>query len=64
MNVDPRESDLSRLDEKELKAYFGEHTRTQKGGGKDEAPPPFPLWSILLAVAAALIVAEGVLLRK
>lgn len=64
VNVDPRESDLTRLDEKELKAYFGEHTRTQKGGGKDEAPPPFPLWSILLAAAAALLVTEGVLLRK
>lgn len=64
VNVDPRESDLTRLDEKELKVYFGERTRTQKGGGRDEAPPPFPIWSVLLAVAAGLIVTEGVLLRK
>jgi hypothetical protein len=64
VNVDPRESDLARLDERELKVYFGERTRTQKGGGKDEAPPPFPLWSMLLAFAAALLVTEGTLLRK
>lgn len=64
VNVDPRESDLTRLDERELKAYFGEKTRTQKGTGKDEAPPPFPLWSILLATAAALFVIEGVLVRS
>jgi len=64
VNVDARESDLTRLDEKELKAYFGEHTKTQKGGGKDEAPPPFPLWSALLALAAGLLVMEGRLLRK
>jgi len=64
VNIDPRESDLTRLDEKELKLYFGEKTHTQRGSGKDEAPPPFPLWSILLAVAAGLIVAEGGLLAK
>ena len=64
VNVDPRESDLTRLDERELKAYFGEKTRTQRGGTKDEAPPPFPTWSALLAVAAAFFFAEGLLVRK
>lgn len=62
-NVDPRESDLTRLEEPELKVYFGEKTRTQKSSGKDEEPPPFPLWSLLLAVAAGLVMTEGALLR-
>jgi hypothetical protein len=64
VNVDPRESDLSRLDERELKAYFGEKTRTEKGSGKDEeGPPPLPAWSFLLAAAAALFFIEGLLVR-
>ncbi len=64
VNVDPRESDLARLDERELKAYFGEKTRTQRGAGKDEAPPPFPTWSALLALGAVFFFAEGLLARK
>lgn len=64
VNVDPRESDLARLEERELKAYFGEKTRTQRGGSKDEAPPPFPAWSALLALGAVFFLAEGMLARK
>ncbi|MBI5548861.1 MAG: BatA domain-containing protein [Deltaproteobacteria bacterium] len=64
VNVHPRESDLARLDETELKSYFGERTTTRKGGGQDEVPPPLPLWSMLLALAAGLLLSEGLLLRS
>ncbi len=64
VNVDPRESDLSRLDERELKAYFGEKTRTERSGSKDETSSRFPAWSALLAVAVALFFSEGLLARK
>ncbi|HCF58813.1 MAG TPA: hypothetical protein DFS52_12590 [Myxococcales bacterium] len=64
VNVDPVESNLARLDERELKAYFGEKTRTTKVAGSEEAAPEVPLWSMLLAAAVGLFFVEGLLARK
>ena len=60
---DPRECDTTRLDTRELTAWFGgsSHARLADAG----APPSdrsTPLWSILLAAAVALFLAEGLLL--
>ena len=64
VNVDPVESNLARLEEPELKAYFGEKTRTTKVAGNEEAAPEIPLWSVLLAAAIGLFFVEGLLARK
>lgn len=64
VNVEPHESNLTRLEEKELKAYFGEKTRTERGVGGEDRPPEFPMWSALLALGVAFFFAEGLLVRK
>jgi hypothetical protein len=64
VHVDPTESDLARMDQKELVAYFGEGTKTQTGAV--DAPPEnrVPLWTGLLVLAVAVFLAEGGLLTK
>lgn len=60
---DPRESDTTRLDPAELTAWFGGavHARVagdRPAGGEGRS---VPLWSILLALAVAAFLAEGLL---
>jgi hypothetical protein len=60
---DPRECDTTRLDPRELTAWFGgsSHARlADQGAPRGERQ--VPLWSILLAAAVALFLAEGLLL--
>ncbi|HET9555067.1 MAG TPA: hypothetical protein VFP50_19025, partial [Anaeromyxobacteraceae bacterium] len=61
---DPRESDTRRLEPSELTAWFGgeAHARVEGQGGGAAATHAVPLWSVLLAVAVALFLAEGLLL--
>jgi hypothetical protein len=61
---DPRESDTRRLEPSELTAWLGgeAHARVEGQGGGAAATRAVPLWSILLAAAVALFLAEGVLL--
>jgi hypothetical protein len=61
---DPRESDTRRLEPAELTAYFGGavHARVagdRPAGGEGRS---VPLWSILLAIAVAAFLGEGLLL--
>ncbi len=59
--LDAGESDLTRLREDELSAYFGEETvKTADAGG---AAPSLPLWTWLICIAAVAFFLEGVLLR-
>lgn len=62
--ADPRESDTTRLDPREVTAWLGGSAlaRVQGGGPSDPGGRSVPLWSILLAVAVAAFVAEGLLL--
>jgi hypothetical protein len=62
--VDPRESDTRRLAPEELGAWLGgaASARVAGPGGGAPAGPGVPLWSVLLAVAVALLLAEAVLL--
>ena len=60
---DPRESDTTRLDPTELTAWFGGavHARVagdRPAGGEGRS---VPLWSLLLALAVAAFLAEGLL---
>ncbi len=64
VHVDPRESDLTRLDERELVAYFGEGTRTDAGAGKGKQEEHLPAWSALLVTGLAAFIVEGLLLRR
>ncbi len=64
VHVDPRESDLTRLEERELVAYFGEGTRTDSAGGKGQRQREIPAWTALLALAVAAFLVEGALLRR
>lgn len=70
VQLDPAESDLTRLEERELKAYFGEKTRTEQGAGRVGAAVAegglagLPLWTWLLTLGAILFFAEGALARK
>jgi hypothetical protein len=60
---DPRESDTTRLDARELTAWFGgsSHARLAEQGAS-RGDHRVPLWSLLLAAAVALFLAEGLLL--
>jgi hypothetical protein len=62
--VDPRESDTRRLEPEDLTAWLGgratAHVDGPAGGAGGGAG--VPLWSILLAVAVALFLAEAALL--
>jgi hypothetical protein len=60
---DPRESDTARLDPVELTAYFGGASHAKVAGEKPPAQSEhsIPLWSILLALGLAALLAEGAL---
>lgn len=62
---DPREADTTRLDPSELTAWFGGATHARlAGGGAPRGERSLPLWSILLAAAVLLFLAEGALIAS
>jgi hypothetical protein len=62
VQLDPAESDLTRLKPQELSAYFGEEAvRQDTGAGAERSTP---LWTWLILIAALAFFFEGVLLRK
>ncbi len=63
---DPRESDLRRVDESELKALLGGAGSAQVAGSASEAQGPrgTPLWGPLLLLAVLALLGEGLLTRK
>lgn len=62
VQLDPAESDLTRLKLSDLSDYFGE-TAIKNVAGNAEAPRT-PLWTWLIVAAVALFFFEGVLLRR
>ncbi|MEN9797297.1 MAG: hypothetical protein RL653_993 [Pseudomonadota bacterium] len=62
VTLEAGESDLSRLGEDALSAWFGE--ASVKAAAASAGPSPVPLWSWLLVVAAVAFFLEGLLLRK
>ncbi|HLL53023.1 MAG TPA: hypothetical protein VK447_05715, partial [Myxococcaceae bacterium] len=62
VTLDPSESDLSRLKQEELSAYFGEET--VKTAAAEGQAPKVPLWTWLIFTAVLAFFFEGVLLRK
>ena len=61
VTLDPADSDLTRLDEGQLQAYFGEEAVRGPGGTADRR---VPIWTWLVVTAAMAFFAEGLLLRK
>jgi hypothetical protein len=61
VTLDPADSDLTRLDEAQLQAYFGEEAVRGPGGTADRR---VPVWTWLVVTAALAFFAEGLLLRK
>ena len=61
VTLDPADSDLTRLDEAQLQAYFGEEAVRGPGGTTDRR---VPIWTWLVVTAAMAFFAEGMLLRK
>jgi hypothetical protein len=62
VQLDPAESDLTRLKPQELSDYFGEEAVRQGAGTGAERSTP--LWTWLILIAAVAFFFEGVLLRK
>ena len=64
--LDPRESDLRRVDEAELKAQLGGAGSAQVASSAREAQGPrgTPLWSALLLLGVLALVGEGALTRR
>ncbi|WP_225410298.1 BatA domain-containing protein [Stigmatella hybrida] len=62
VTLDPAESDLTRVPEETLTAYFGEETVTASSG--DAERPQVPLWTWLIVAACAAFFLEGTLLRS
>ncbi|NTX03154.1 BatA domain-containing protein [Myxococcus llanfairpwllgwyngyllgogerychwyrndrobwllllantysiliogogogochensis] len=60
--LDPAESDLTRVPQDTLTAYFGEETVKASSG--DEDRPTVPLWTWLILAACVAFFFEGTLLRK
>ncbi|MBZ4416134.1 BatA domain-containing protein [Myxococcus sp. RHSTA-1-4] len=60
--LDPAESDLGRLPQDTLTAYFGEETVKASSGDVDK--PAVPLWTWLILAACLAFFFEGTLLRK
>lgn len=61
-SLDPSESDLSRVPQDTLTAYFGEDTVKASSGDTDK--PAVPLWTWLILAACLAFFFEGTLLRK
>jgi hypothetical protein len=61
-SLDPVESDLGRVPQDTLTAYFGEETVKVSSGDADK--PSVPLWTWLILVACLAFFFEGTLLRK
>ena len=61
-SLDPVESDLGRVPQDTLTAYFGEETVKASSGDADK--PSVPLWTWLILVACLAFFFEGTLLRK
>ncbi|EAU69108.1 conserved hypothetical protein [Stigmatella aurantiaca DW4/3-1] len=62
VTLDPAESDLTRVPEETLTAYFGEETVTTSSGEAER--PKVPLWTWLIVAACAAFFLEGTLLRN
>ncbi|GAC1341037.1 MAG: BatA domain-containing protein [Myxococcales bacterium] len=64
--LDPKESDLRRVDQAELKAHLGGAGSAQVAASAREAQGPrgTPLWSGLLLLGVLALVGEGVLTRR
>ncbi|MDC0713087.1 BatA domain-containing protein [Stigmatella sp. ncwal1] len=62
VTLDPAESDLTRVPEETLTAYFGEETVTASSGEAER--PKVPLWTWLIVAACAAFFLEGTLLRN
>ncbi len=60
--LDPAESDLGRIPQDTLTAYFGEETVKASSGDADR--PAVPLWTWLILAACLAFFFEGTLLRK
>jgi hypothetical protein len=60
--LDPAESDLGRVPQDTLTAYFGEETVKASTGDADK--PAVPLWTWLILAACLAFFFEGTLLRK
>jgi hypothetical protein len=60
--LDPAESDLGRVPQDTLTAYFGEETVKASSGDTDK--PAVPLWTWLILAACLAFFFEGTLLRK
>jgi hypothetical protein len=60
--LDPAESDVTRIPQEALTAYFGEETVKASNG--DAQKPEVPVWTWLIVVAAIAFFLEGTLLRK
>lgn len=60
--LDPAESDLTRVPQETLTAYFGEETVKASSG--DEDRPSVPMWTWLILAACVAFFFEGTLLRK
>ncbi|WP_426755155.1 BatA domain-containing protein [Myxococcus sp. Y35] len=60
--LDPSESDLGRVPQDTLTAYFGEETVKASTGDADK--PSVPLWTWLILAACLAFFFEGTLLRK
>lgn len=63
-DLDPAESDLSRLDEQELVGHFGEGTKSVTGNAIAKDRDKTPAWTGLLVLAMAIFFFEGSLLAK
>ncbi|MCY1019607.1 BatA domain-containing protein [Pyxidicoccus sp. MSG2] len=61
-SLDPAESDLGRVPQDTLTAYFGEDTVKASSGDSDK--PAVPLWTWLILAACLAFFFEGTLLRK
>ncbi|WP_164020250.1 BatA domain-containing protein [Pyxidicoccus trucidator] len=61
-SLDPVESDLGRVPQDTLTAYFGEETVKASTGDSDK--PSVPLWTWLILAACLAFFFEGTLLRK
>lgn len=63
---DPRESDLRRVDEAELKAQLGGAGSAQVAASSEAAQGPqgTPLWSALLLLGAMALLGEGAMTRR